>query len=77
MSARHFHPQGTFRKAAEDWVAAIPSGQSRTAKPGDQATLHRADGSLARVTLVCRLTSLQQPSGKRVDLFSFEKGWRE
>lgn len=70
------HPQGTFSRVGEEWLAAIESGQGRTPQVGDHATLHRRSGDLARVTLTANAG--QRPLGKFgrvVYLFRFTDGW--
>lgn len=74
--SNNWHPQGSFVKHDEDWVIGIESGQGRTPRSGDQATVHKRDGSLQRVTL---RDSVGQRAlgkfGKVVYLWSFDHGW--
>lgn len=76
MSSRNWHPQGKFRRVEDRWLVALPSGQGREPRSGDQATVHLASGGLKRVTLTERRPSvLLGQHGKVLYIYDFKDGW--
>ncbi len=68
------HLQGKWTQHEGRWVIAIPAGQQRSPRIGDEVTIHKASGELQRYTLTTKLGH-REWNKKITYLFDGVQGW--
>lgn len=72
------HLQATFTNYDGQWLLAVGSGQGRSAREGDQVTVHTKAGELQQWTLTNLVTTkMIGRHGRRVEIWDARRGWVE